>query len=424
MKTLGIIAEYNPFHKGHKYHLNQSLAKTEAEATICIMSGNFLQRGTPALINQFSRAEIALQEGVDLVIQLPVSYTIRSAPNFAFGAVKLLDATGIVDYISFGSESGNLNILTKLAELLAEEPEELSKQITDNLATGLSYPKATAKAVITYLKKDKERIELKKYQQALNSPNNILGIEYLKALNKLDSSILPVTIKRKGSGYHDKKIKSFPSATAIRNKIKLNKTNNLSKEIKDNLPTISFQILQRELQLNRGPIFFESFTQQILTLLRRINRQELNNYEDVAKGLNNRIKSAAKKATDLTELLNLIKTKCYTQMRIQRIIAQILIDLKANLLEEFDRVGGPQYFRVLGFTKKGQKLLSQIKEKADIPIITKVADYYKSNYDLDTPLKKMLKTDITANNIYNLAYPNQKYRCGGSDFRQHPIIID
>ncbi len=424
MKILGIIAEYNPFHQGHKYHLNQSLAKTDAEATIAIMSGNFLQRGTPALINQFSRTEIALREGIDLVIQLPVSYTIRSAPNFAFGAVKLLDATGIVDYISFGSESGNLKVLTQLANLLTDEPERLSKLIKNNLTTGLSYPKSTAKAVITYLKENEKSLELKKYQQALNSPNNILGIEYLKALNKLDSNILAVTVKRKGSKYHDQKIKSFASATAIRNKIKVNKPENLSSEIKENLPTSSFQILQQELESNRGPIFFESFTQQILTLLRRINRQELNNYEDVAPGLNNRIKSAAKKATNLEELLNLIKTKCYTRSRIQRIISQVLIELKANILAEFDIHGGPQYLRVLGFTKQGQRLLRQIKAKSDIPIITKVADYYKSNYNLDTPLKKMLNIDIKANNIYNLAYPGQQYRCGGSDFRQHPIIID
>ncbi len=424
MNTLGIIAEYNPFHKGHKYHLEQSLTKTKADSTICIMSGNFLQRGTPAIINQFSRAKIALHTGIDLVIQLPVSYTIRSAPNFAFGAVKLLNATGIIDYISFGSESGNLKTLTRLANLLADEPTKLSKLIKENLTTGLSYPKATAKATITYLKQDKQTKKLNEYKQALNNPNNILAIEYLKALKKLDSNISPVTIKRKGSNYHEKKIKSFASATAIRNKIKENNFNQLSNKIKNNLPKYSYQILAEEIQANRGPIFFESFSQQILTILRRITTKELSNYEDVAKGLENRIKSAAKKATNLTELITLIKTKCYTQTRIQRILTQVLIGLQANILKKFSNKGGPQYFRILGFTKQGQQLLRQIKAKADIPIITKVADYYKSNYQVNTPLKKMLSLDLKANDIYNLAYPGQKYRLGGNDFKKHPVIVD
>ncbi|GAB6098489.1 nucleotidyltransferase [Halanaerocella petrolearia] len=425
MNVLGIITEYNPFHLGHQIHLQKSLDKSNADATICIMSGCFLQRGRPAIIDQWARANMAIQSGVDLILQLPVAYSTRSAEYFALGAVQSLVATNIVDSICFGSEEGDIKLLKKLGQILANEPTKLSKLIQQKVKEGLSYPQARAKALNKYLESTKTNIPAAKAHKVLTNPNNILGLEYIKALTNLNSSITPLTIQRQGSGYHSKELNKIASASAIREDIKTNLKDNkelITEEVASSLPEVTVKILKDRFSTRLGPTFPYHFSQQILTLLRRINKTELKKYEGVTGGLENRIKEAAQKAISLSELISLIKTKRFTQTRIQRIMVHLLLGLTEDNLTTFDKEDGPQYLRVLGFNNQGRRLLKLIKEKGTLPLITKVANYFKTKQTPRDLLQEMLQYDLLANDLYNLTYNNQQAHQGGIDYRQQPIL--
>jgi predicted nucleotidyltransferase len=427
MKVLGIITEYNPLHNGHQIHLKKSLAKSNADATICIMSGSFLQRGTPAIVNQWARTKMALKLGIDLVIQLPISYSIRSAEHFAAGSIKLLDASNLVDSICFGSEAGTIEPLQFLGNLLADEPPQLSQLIQQYLTTGISYPGARAKAIIDYLKHQETDLNFSHQELAtiLNSSNNILGLEYIKALSNLNSSITPLTIKRSGANYNSNQLQKISSATAIRNQIKSNQQQSstlIAQQLKQTMPQATIEILQTEFAADRGPIFPTDFGSQLLTILRRISTTDLQQYEDINGGLENRIKSAAQKTTSWSDLIDKIKTKRFTRTRIQRILAHVLLDLKKTDLESFDQAGGPLYFRILGFNQPGKELLHQIKTRGDLPLISKVANHFKSDYQPQNLLQKMLSYDLQANNIYNLATKSKENKRGNIDYRQQPIL--
>ena len=427
MKVLGIITEYNPFHNGHKIHLEKSLAKSNADATICVMSGPFLQRGTAAIVDHWARTKMALELGVDLVIQLPVSYSTRSAEYFAYGSVKLLEAANIVDSLCFGSELGTIKPLEFLGQLLAQEPKELSKLIQKELKTGASYPQARAKAILNYLEDNRINLNFPKQQltQILNNSNNILGLEYIKALTRLNSSITPLTIQRQGADYNSKSLEEISSATALREKIKFNYQQGkplINERLKNNLPHKTIEILEQEFSAHKGPIFTADFETQLLTLLRRISTAKLQEYEGVTGGLENRIKAAAQQACSWSELIDNIKTKRFTQTRIQRILTHLLLNLTKKDLEAFDQAEGPLYFRILGFNQQGKKLLHKIKNYGELPLISKVANYFKSSYQPQNKLQKMLSYDLKANNLYCLAAKNKKHRQGNIDYRQRPII--
>ncbi len=427
MSSLGIIAEYNPFHQGHLFHLNQSIKRTNTSATICIMSGDFLQRGEPALVNKWSRTKMALQQGIDLVIQLPIPYSIRNAEKFAFGSIQLLAKTGIVDYLSFGSEWGKIEELKIINDLLEDEPDKLSQLIKDNLSKGSSYPQAQSQAIINYLKNNpgQSLITAQDAKEIITNPNNILGLEYLKRLNKSNSNITPITIKRRGANYHSSKLEKLASATAIRTKIKSNYYKNknlLNNELTTLLLQGTEEVLKEDFNQGLGPIFYKEFASVIITLLRRSTLKEIKNYEDIRGGLEYKIKTAAHKATSIEELITNIKSKRFTRTRIQRTLIQILLGLNQEILSAFDQHEGPQYLRVLGFTKRGQKLLKKMKKRATLPIITKIAQYYKTGQTPKNLLQKMLHYDLLASDLYSLAYPNQSSRQGGRDFYQSPII--
>ncbi|MCK8823963.1 nucleotidyltransferase [Fuchsiella alkaliacetigena] len=417
MKILGIITEYNPFHNGHLYHLNKALQLTKADYVICIMSGNFVQRGEPAFLNKWDRTKMALKAGVDLVIELPSSYTLRSAEYFAYGGVQLLNKTGVVDQLVFGSELGKTAPLFKIAEFLATEPPLLSKLIKKELSKGISFPQARAKALSTYFKQN--NIDLK-VEKIINNPNNILGIEYIKALINTKSNIEALAIKRKQAKYHQESIESkIASATAIRKRI-LNSSN--LDFLNQVVPPASKTIISKAHSANKNPITLENFQLPILTLLRQLSAKELEQIEDVSEGLANRIIKAAEQASCLSTLIKSIKTKRFTRTRIQRILTHLLLGLKKTELAEFDQNQGPQYLRVLGFLKSSQKLLKLLKKNSQLPLITNVAQYYKSNHSPNSVLEKMLAKDIQATNIYSLAYNNAKYRQSGQDYRA-PIIL-
>ena len=471
MKVLGIVAEYNPFHNGHMYHIEQSKKLTGCDYVICVMSGNFIQRGEPAIINKFARAEIALNSGVDLVVELPAPFSMSSAEYFAYGAVKLLDSLGIVDCISFGSEHGEVDELLSIAKLLCEEPQEFKQYLASELKAGLSFPAARQNAIEQYFSDKSLQGNI---HELLSSSNNILGVEYLKALIRLNSTIKPYTVKRISNTYNEEQLTgAISSATAIRRTI-LSCDSPINSKASDNFPTAcsqpdsvfpiytkfadkdnetasqyasavpdssskyasvisdsisqyasavpeaACQILEREFAAGRGPVSSENFELIILSMLRTMNTQLIAKLPGISEGLEYRIKSAALEAGSIKELLDLASTKRYTRTRLQRTIMSLLTGLTQQDLQDFMAYGGPQYARILGFNNNGKELLSKAKRNSCIPIITKTKDALRTCNPL---LKKMLEIENVATNNYVLAYKDSTLRVSGQEYTSKLVIV-
>ncbi len=419
MKVLGLITEYNPFHNGHKYHIEHAIKQTNSDYVISVMSGNFVQRGEPSLLNKWAKTEMALNNGVDLVIELPVVYAIQSAEYFAFAGVKILDSLNIVDSLCFGSELGDIKPLRRLAQILANEPPILSESIKYFLNKGISYPKARELALTIYISiQDKDSNLLTYISKDLFSPNNILGIEYLKALYKLNSKIKPVTIQRYKSNYHSLDFNdNIASASAIRNIINTEDNINFLKNL---MPKNCFDIILREINNERAPMCIDLFDLSILTLLRKLSPLDLTNFPDMEKGLENRICTMANKYSSLKDLVSSIKTKRYTHTRIQRILFNILMGITNECMGTFQKLGGPQYIRILGMNDKGKKLLKVINQRTDLPLIVKPAAYKNIDNDI---LHRMIRFDFLATDLYSLHFPGKDKRMGKLDYYTSPIII-
>lgn len=389
-KILAIVAEYNPFHNGHLYQLQKSKKLINPDYSICIMSGNFVQRGDTSIIDKWSKAEAAIKCGMDLVIELPVLYSISSAENFAEGALKILDAFGNDVTISFGSECGDLETLNSIANVLYDEPKEFTTILTHELSKGLSYPKARENALLLYLN------DVRKYANVLSDPNNILGIEYLKAIKRLKSKVTPLTIKRIDAGYNSLKIKDrLASATAIRNLIKNNE------DVKKLMPAPSYNILTENIKHGKIVNDFSVFEKEIIYTLRKMSVQEIANLRDVSEGLENLIKQAANSCNNLEDLINSIKSKRYTRSRIQRILLYSILNITKKDIQDSYKI--KPYIRVLGASQRGKILLSQISNpKAKYPVITSVKKFMDNNNN--KILKNMLEKDILATNLYTLGY--------------------
>ncbi|HEX2927674.1 MAG TPA: nucleotidyltransferase [Ruminiclostridium sp.] len=424
MKVLGIVAEYNPFHNGHMYHIEESRKAAGCDAVICVMSGNFIQRGEPAVINKFARTETAIENGVDLVIELPVPFAMSSAESFAYGAVKILDSIGLVDCISFGSESGDIHSLQTIAKILADEPEAYREELKSQLDDGLSFPVCRQKALENYLKLNPHGIAGENLSLLLETSNNILALEYLKALIRLKSNIRPFTVQRVSNSYNTNQLTgSISSATAIRNRIYGSDKTRASMEIDGTasqaLPAFSRQILQKEICEGRGPNSLYSLENIILALLRHTTLEQIGRLPDVSEGLEYRIKKAVINSGSVDELLSNICTKRYPKTRIQRIILSMLTGMTKDDMEQFMELGGPQYARILGFNSTGRELLSMMKKNSEIPVITKASGYKNSSNKL---IKRMLEIEAQATDTYVLAYKNPAFRKAGQDFTQNIII--
>jgi len=390
-KILAIIAEYNPFHNGHLYHLQKSKKELKPDYSICIMSGNFCERGDTSIIDKWSKTETALKCGFDMVIELPVLYSISSAENFAEGSLKILDAFDDVT-LSFGSETGDLDSLKNIANILYNEPKEYKTILSHELSKGVSYPKARENALLIYLN------DVRKYANLLSCPNNILGIEYLKAIKKLKSKVTPYTVKRIDAGYNSLKIKDrLASATAIRNLLKENQ------DVKKLIPTPSFNIISEN--INNGTVIndISVFEKEIIYTLRKMSIQEISNLQDVTEGLENVIKQAANNCNNLEDLIESIKSKRYTRSRIQRILLYSILNITKKDIQDSYRT--KPYVRVLGVSNRGKHLLSYISDpKSKYPVVTSVKKFMDSNNN--KILKNMLEKDILASNIYTLGYEN------------------
>ncbi len=419
MKTIGIIAEYNPFHKGHHYHVKMSKKLTKADSVIAIMSGNFTQRGMPAICDKWQRTKMALQNEVDLVIELPLFYSIRSAEYFAQGSMQLLNRLGIIESVVFGSEHGNITAIKDIAKLLVKNDSYFNKRIKFYLKEGFAFPSARKYALIDLLKIDNNHnFDNDNIIEILNGSNNILAIEYAKANLKYDLNIDLTTVKRKGENYYSKnKNNKFISATSVRDAVYKDNINS----IKNKIPKITFDILNNEIKKNKIPINKENLGIIILSKLRKLNKQEISTLFDINKDLAIRLKEASEKCGNYLDLMNLINTKSYTKTRFQRILLYILFELKQNYLKKHDE-NGPSYIRVLGFNNKGQKLLSKIENKSIIPVIYNPKEYI-NEIDLESKknLIRSLSYDIYATNIYTLLYNNSSYRKANLDFTQKII---
>lgn len=416
MSVLGIIAEYNPMHNGHLFHFNTSREITQAEYSICVISGNFVQRGEPAIVDKWSRARMALSAGFDLVVELPVVYCVQSAEFFGYGAVSILNSLGIVGTLSFGSEIGDIGLLNEVGDILANEPDEFKDYIKLFLSNGCSFPSARAKALVKYMHQQ-NHIDSYGLEEVLSSSNNILGLEYIKWLRRLDSHIKPITIARVHSKYNDELLNTkTASALAVRKAV----MDGHFEKLKEYIPPYAVDILKYNFKSGRGPIFLEDFEQAILCKLRAMSHDELSRVMDVGEGLEYRIKKAAQSSGSLHELIGSIKTKRYTETRIRRILIHCLLGINSDDMAQFKGAGGPQYIRVLGFSQNGRVLLQQIKKTCSIPVITNFKEYKKFD---NIYLKRMIELDSLATDIYVSSYNTPELRRGGLDYIRKPEMI-
>ena len=408
-KVLGIVAEYNPFHNGHLYHLEESKKATGANYTVAIISGNFTQRGDTSIIDKWSKTKIALSNGIDIVIELPLLYSISSAENFAEGAIKILDSLKVVDYISFGAETSNIKILDKIADVLYNEPKEYKALLAHELSKGISYPKARDNALMMYLN------NIRQLSNVVSSPNNILGIEYLKALKKFNSNILPIAIPRFSSEYNDTSFSgNIASATAIRNIIK-NKGFDILQKL---LPSSCYSILMDNIKVGHIVPDITVFEKEIIYNLRKMSINEISELADVSEGLEFAIKNAANSCNSIVEFLNIIKSKRYTTTRLQRILLYSLLGITKRDISLSKKC--LPYIRVLGFNERGKYLISEVaKANPKLNIVTSVKKFFDNN--LNKNLKLMLDKDIWATNVYSIGYEYDSW--SNLDFTQKMIVL-
>lgn len=383
MKAVGIICEYNPLHKGHEYHIKTARRDLGADAVIGVMSGNFVQRGDFACFDKWTRARWAIDSGMDLVLELPAPFSCASAEFFAKAGVDILNACGVVDFLSFGSESGTLEGLTNCANALSSEEfkAELSKCSAQYF--GRSFPYIRQKALSAIIGDDASLIE---------KPNNILAVEYIKAIVSTKSAIIPTTVKRQGADYNSSDTSEFMSATGIRGLMDLGRY----KEAADNLPDTLKEDFLRTVSSYGGHIKgISSFGSTVLYRLKSMSISDFEALPDTGEGLSNRLFEAAAKAFTLDEFIKAVSTKRYTQSRIDRIILSALLGITRAEIE-----GGVSCIRVLGFNDTGRALLAKMRKKATLPIITKPA------YCKHKGLSEYIKREQFRTSVYCLASPN------------------
>ena len=412
-RVLGIIAEYNPFHNGHMYHLQKAKEQSGAKYCICVMSGNFVQRGNTSIVNKWKKAEMALLNGVDLVIELPTIYSVASAEGFSLGAIKLLNNLKIVDAISFGTETSDFAALNNISSIVNEEPMKYKSILNSELKKGLSFPKARENALMLYLNDNK------RYDNILNTPKNILAIEYLKALKKIKSIIQPIPIKREKVYYNDNVIvDEFASATAIRKLLK----NEEFSEIRKVVPKSTYQILEKETELGNVVLDLSRYEKEIIYNLRRMTVSEIAELPDVNEGLEHSLKNAANYSNDITNLINIVKTKRYTVTRIQRILICALLGITKRDVGMAKKT--EPYIRVLGFNEKGKELISRInKQNPKATVITSVKKFQdKNNNNKNSKIyKRLLDIDIFSTNVYTMACKSESL--ANLDYTKNMVIL-
>lgn len=408
MKIVGLITEYNPFHNGHQYHLEKALEITRADAAIVVMSGNYVQRGTPAIMPKHLRAELALKAGASVVLELPVCYSCGSAEFFALGAVSLLDRLGCVDALCFGTELGDLAPLKKIAKILADEPGEYKRILQNYLKSGLSFPTARQRALLEYLADEQ-------LSSSLSHPNNILGIEYLKALYLSDSRMIPYTIPRKESDYHDTKLRTtYSSASAIRTLL-TDKSPDLTR-LEEQVPPACIRMLE-EKHLIRYPVYANDFSLLLKYRLLTLSFEELTEYVDISRELANRIFKNRNRFICFDQFCDILKTRNLTHTRISRALLHILLDIRKKDLNEYRAHDFHGYAHILGFRRDSKAVLSIMKQKTAVPLLTKLT----AASQLESFAYHMLQQDIFSSDLYE-SVVTDKFKTPFINEYKHSIV--
>lgn len=399
MKVVGIVAEYNPFHNGHQYQIDKIRKETEADYIVIAMSGNFLQRGVPALCDKFTRTEMALRCGADLVLEIPTIWATASAEYYAHAGVSLLAATGIVTHLAFGAETDDLDSLLQVSSILKNEPDVYRAVLSNSIRTGNTFPVARKNALITSL----PLFPTEKLDELLDNPNNILALEYLKALPE---SIEPILIKREGAGYHDTEINTnLPSASAIREVVFAHDSAVDTETLANAMPENSYQLLETALS-NNQLLHLNDFSEALGYCLLSQTERGFASYADCNQDFSNKIKNNLNKYVLFEDFIDLLKTKDMTYTRVTRCLLHILLQIKQMDYSIGRAIGYAPYLRILGFKNESSELLSCIKKSTDTPIISKAADAGKL---LDYETNKFFEKDVFASNVY---YQHQARKSG------------
>ncbi len=390
MKTLGIIAEFNPVHNGHSYLINEAKKMTGADAVVVVMSGNFTQRGECAVCDAHLRSRMALNIGADVIIKLPVHYSTGSAEFFASGAIALLSRLNCIDYLCFGSESGDITLLNKVADLLINETETYKELLKGHMKSGLNYPTARALALKEELSLDDETAS------KLSSSNDILGIEYLKALKRRgDEHITPITVKRSGAEYLNRSMTPMttPSALAVREVMATGDYRILS----DKLPGDVFDSLAIW-KNSRLPVFTDDFSQMLNYTLLSKRTKGFASYFDVNENLSNRIENNLDKLTTFSDFAEIIRTKNTTLTHINRALIHILLGIKRSNVEEYVQNDFLEYAHVTGLRRSAHTLIKTLSESADLTFLDKSSEYS----ELLSPLAcRMFEEELFSSELYN-----------------------
>ncbi|WP_127531849.1 nucleotidyltransferase [Paenibacillus kobensis] len=411
MRTVGIVVEYNPFHNGHLYHVQQSRKITGADAVVAVMSGHFLQRGEPALLDKWTRAEMALRGGCDLVLELPVAYSTQSAEWFARGAIATLDACGIVDAICFGSESGDIAPFRAAARALCEEPTAFKQMLSSKLAEGVPFPAAYEAALAAYMEQTGAP------SLAVAQPNNSLGLHYTLSLERIGSAMEPYTIRREKSGYNDTSPtdEAIASATAIRKLLFEAGDLNAAQAY---VPHSTLQLMERELAAGRPAVDWRSFDKLLFHSILTKSTEQLAGIHEMTEGLEHRLLKTIRglDAFRFDLLIEALKTKRYTRTKLQRALLASLLGHSKEELSPANLAEGPGYIRVLGFTPAGQSLLKRMRASSRWPVLMSAAGATQ-------PLP-MLALDIRATSVYTLArQPQADSRQLFRDYYEKPLQI-
>ena len=390
MKVVGIIAEYNPFHNGHQYQIDKVRKETDADYVIIAMSGNFLQRGVPAICDKFTRAEMALKCGADLVIEIPTLWATASAEYYAHAGVALLASTGIVTHLAFGAETDDLDALLQVSSILKNEPDVYRAVLSNSIRTGNSFPVARKNALITSL----PLFPTEKLDELLDNPNNILALEYLKAL---PDSIEPILIPREGAGYHDTEINTeLPSASAIREAIFSSNGDVDMDTLANAMPKESFSLLKNALKCNQL-IETNDFSESLGYCLLSQAGNGFSSFADCNQDFSNKVKNNLNNYVLFEDFIEALKTKDMTYTRISRCLLHILLGIKQSDYTIGRAIGFAPYLRILGFKNASTNLLSEIKREATVPLISKAAD---ASTLLDYETNKFFDKDVFASNLY------------------------
>lgn len=401
MRVAGIIAEYNPFHGGHEHHIAETRRLLGGScAVVAVMSGNFVQRGEAAVFSKHTRAEAALRCGADLILELPLPWALSSAPGFADGAVQVLAAAGVVDTLSFGSESGDLSTLRSLAEAL--DHPGLIAPLRAALSSGLSFPAAREKAAETLLGAR---------AAFLRGPNDLLAVEYLRALRRYGASLVALPVFRAGAAHdNDEASDGFSSASRIRRLILAGSYDEAAAE----LPAVAWEVFQRELQAGHAPGTLQNSERAVLARLRSMKESDYEALPDSGEGLSHRLMRCARENASLEGVLAACKTKRYTLSRLRRMVLWAYLGLTRDDLPE-----AVPYLRVLGFNAVGRELLSEMGAHAALPILTKPAH---AKF-LSASARRLFELEVRASDLYALAQPDHAAVAPGAEWRTNPVIL-